>query len=108
MKMLGRAFASAMTMLLSTFAGSSSPEARTISPVDTVWAETVERDTLQAYAQFAMMFPDSQYTEVAYQKLASLEVARTVTTDAPDRQEAAADIAPRRGGSEPYLYFAAS
>lgn len=68
MKWVGRLMASAAAVLLTTGSGSASVGGLTPS-AETAWAEVVKADTLEAYAEFAMAYPDSEHALLAYSKL---------------------------------------
>jgi hypothetical protein len=111
MRMLGRTLASVFAMLLGTAGGGSHAHTRPNSSVDMAWDETVAQDTLSAYVQFAIAFPDSKYTNEVYRRLSQPEDAVADAADATDVPAAATTPGPRDKPverSEPYQYFAAS
>ncbi len=67
------AFLATLPLATSSIALASSGDAR--GPAKTAWAETVRQGSLEAYAEFAMTYPDSQYAALAYEKLANAEIA---------------------------------
>ena len=64
----------AMPMAIGGIAVSSSvAEARL--PVEAAWAQAVQQGSLEAFAQFAMTYPDSAYAQLAYAKLSNPDAA---------------------------------
>lgn len=59
----------AMPMAISGMAVASTAEVR--SPVEAAWAQAVQQGSLEAFAQFAMTYPESAYAQVAYAKLSN-------------------------------------
>ncbi len=49
--------------------GAASASVPTKSVADSAWAQALEQNTLEAYANFAMSFPDSPHAKAAYAKL---------------------------------------
>jgi hypothetical protein len=76
----------AMPMAVSGIAFGSAAEART--PVETAWAEAMQRGSLEALTQFAIAYPDSHYAELAYAKLANPEVVLTEASASKGLQHA--------------------
>jgi hypothetical protein len=74
MRWVGRLMTSVAAVVLTT-GGASAALETTANPVDTAWAETVKRGTLEAYAAFAMTFPESEHAQTAYSRLSTV-VAR--------------------------------
>jgi hypothetical protein len=66
MKWIGRLTTSVAAVLLMTGGGSASTAK--VSD-DAAWAEVVKSNTLEAYAKFAVMYPDSKHAQLAYSKL---------------------------------------
>jgi hypothetical protein len=67
MKWIGRLMGSAAAVLLTTGAGVSNPLAT--SKADHAWANAVKRNTLEAYVDFAMTYPQSVQAVLAHRKL---------------------------------------
>jgi hypothetical protein len=57
------------------------------TPADAAWAATVASDSLEAYATFVMMYPDSVHARSAYNRLSGAEAA-------PIRDDAGSEAAP--------------
>ena len=68
MKWLARLMTSVAALLL-TLGGASAASIRVPTPADAAWAEAVESDTLEAYAAFAMTYPESKHAPAAYGRL---------------------------------------
>ena len=68
MKWLGRLMTSGAALLL-TAGGATATSIRAPTPADAAWAEAVKSDTLEAYAAFAMMYPESKHAPAAYGRL---------------------------------------
>jgi hypothetical protein len=67
----------AMPMAVGGVAFASIGEARPSAEV--AWAQALQQGSLEAFAQFAMIYPDSKYVELAYAKLSNLDTASTAT-----------------------------
>jgi hypothetical protein len=72
-----------MPMAMSGMAVASVPDAR--SPIDAAWAQAMQQGSLEAFAQFAMTYPDSPYAEIAHARLSS-PVAAAAQDTAPGMQ----------------------
>ena len=68
MKWLARLMTSVAALLL-TLGGASAASIRVPTPADAAWAEAVKSDTLEAYAAFAMTYPESKHAPAAYGRL---------------------------------------
>ena len=68
MKWLGRLMTSGAALLL-TAGGATAASIRAPPPADGAWAEAIKSDTLEAYATFAMMYPESKHAPAAYGRL---------------------------------------
>lgn len=68
MRWLGRLMTSAAALLLAA-GGAGAASMRAPSPAEAAWAEAVKSDTIEAYASFAMMYPESRHASVAYSRL---------------------------------------
>ena len=68
MKWLGRLMTSGAALLL-TAGGATAASMRAPAPADAAWAEAIKSDTLEAYATFAMMYPESKHAPAAYGRL---------------------------------------
>lgn len=88
------AFLVAVPMAMSGVVFASSGEART--PAETAWAQAVQRNSLEAYAEFVMDYPDSEYSRQAYAKLSSI-----ATIPAADRAMAKIKLMDSNLFSEP-------
>jgi len=75
-------FVAAMPMAVSGIAVASVPPAH--SPVEIAWAQALQQGSAEAFAQFAMTYPDSPYAELAHARLSNPEAAAA--------QQAAASI----------------
>ena len=80
MKWVGRLMASAAAVVL-TAGGASAAFEKTASPADAAWAGAVKRGTLEAYAAFAMTFPESEHAQAAYNRLSTAAVRREARAD---------------------------
>jgi hypothetical protein len=67
----------------------ATPEAK--SDADMAWSRATETDTLQAYAEFLLTYPESSYTEAAYAKLSAVSDGKSVE-DTTDAEAAYADL----------------
>ncbi|HEV8015052.1 MAG TPA: hypothetical protein VGP48_05945 [Stellaceae bacterium] len=65
----------AMPMAMGGVAFASLGEARASAEV--AWAQAVQQGSLEAFAEFAMTYPDSKYVELAYARLANPDAAAT-------------------------------
>jgi hypothetical protein len=70
---LGRLMASAAALLAA--GGVSTAIGETRSAADAAWTEAVKSDTLEAYAAFAMTFPDSEHAAAAHRQLSGQQWA---------------------------------
>jgi hypothetical protein len=66
--LLGRLMTSGAALLL-TAGGATAASMRAPAPADAAWAESIKSDTLEAYATFAMMYPESKHAPAAYGRL---------------------------------------
>jgi len=62
-------------MAMSGVASASIQAAR--APAETAWTQAVQKNSLEAYAEFAMTYPDSKYTKLAYAKLSNAGAVST-------------------------------
>jgi hypothetical protein len=69
------AFLAAVPMAMSGVASASIPTAG--APAETAWTKAVQQGSLEAYAEFAMTYPDSKYAKVAYARLSSVGTVST-------------------------------
>jgi hypothetical protein len=60
-------------MAMSGVSISSNAEAR--PQAESAWDQAVRQNSLEAYAEFAMTYPDSQYAKQAYAKLSNAGAA---------------------------------
>lgn len=84
MRWVGRLMTSVAAVVLTAGGASAAGFEKTASP-DAAWATTVKRGTLEAYAAFAMTFPESEHTQTAYSKLSTVAERRQAPVD--DGQE---------------------
>jgi len=54
-----------------TASGASASTAASARSADGAWAATIKNDSLEAYAEFAMMYPDSEHAQSAYNRLSA-------------------------------------
>jgi hypothetical protein len=80
MKWVGRLMTSVAAMLLTT-GGLSASTVGTESAPDAAWAAAVRSDSLEAYAAFAMMYPESPQAAAAYAKLSGTDTASMIATE---------------------------
>jgi hypothetical protein len=75
---------SVAAVLLTTGAGASGSMADTAPSDATAWADAVKSDTLEAYAAFALMYPESEHAQSAYSKLSGDEPVSPKTDAMPE------------------------
>jgi hypothetical protein len=80
MRWVGRLMTSAAAIVLAA-GGASAASEKTASPADAAWASAVKRGTLEAYAAFAMTFPESEHAQAAYTRLSTAAVRREARVD---------------------------
>lgn len=83
MKWAGRLMTSVAAVLITAGSGLSASAPMASTPADVAWADAIKSDTLEAYAAFVMLYPDSKYAQSAYMKLAVGETASGDTNTAP-------------------------
>ena len=85
MKWAGRLMASVASVLITAGAGLSASTAVASPSADAAWSDATKSNTLEAYAAFAMMYPDSKHAQSAHIKLFAGETvsANAASMDAP-------------------------
>lgn len=78
MRWVGRLMTSAAALLLATGGVSATTQASG-APEDIAWATAVKSNSLEAYAEFVMQYPESRHTPVAYNRLFGVE---TISSEA--------------------------
>jgi len=73
MKWITRFMTSAAAVLLSAGGVSASTQVADTPADAAAWATAVASDSLEAYATFVMMFPDSKHARSAYNRLSGAE-----------------------------------
>jgi hypothetical protein len=74
MRWVARLMTSVAAVLLTT-GGVSASTRDADTPADAAWTATVASDSLEAYATFVMMYPDSVHARSAYNRLSGAEAA---------------------------------
>jgi len=77
MKWIGRLMTSVAAVLV-TAGGVSASTGPSASPADAAWDEAAKSDSLEAYAAFVMMYPDSEHARVAYDRLSGANTASII------------------------------
>ena len=73
MKWVGRFLASAAAVVLSGTSGSATP-APVSTQIEEAWATATKKDSLEAYAAFIMVYPESPYAKSAYERLSGVKM----------------------------------
>jgi hypothetical protein len=76
----------AMPMAMGGVAFASIGEARPAAEI--AWAQAIQQGSLEAFAQFAMAYPDSKYAELAYARLSNLDTAAVAAAAVAGAQDA--------------------
>lgn len=82
MKWIARLMTSAAAVVVAA-SGAAASVGSHASPADAAWDEVVKNDTLEAYATFVMMYPESKHARSAYDRLAGVNIGSSIRTIRP-------------------------